>query len=229
MLFGSAATVDAVCHLNSWGRCSIPIHALQVLSTHPLHRQRRQHDFLLVLCPSVCVWCSQAGLKNRQLDTVDFYLKSKENVLSSSTAFGAADQPAASSPDLSDGSFFTCLWNTSVNVQLKSDCSSPALIAGSTPTCDPAAAKTFFFVIFLVCVVCVCVRAAVQELCPALDLLCSAIRDSNSEAQSRQFSEQLLNITMTFITTQIRCVLTNAHRETTNTHTHTHACFVPPL
>lgn len=30
MLFGSAATVDAVCHLNSWGRCSIPIHALQV-------------------------------------------------------------------------------------------------------------------------------------------------------------------------------------------------------
>ena len=30
MLFGSAATVDAVCHLNSWGRCSIPIHSLQV-------------------------------------------------------------------------------------------------------------------------------------------------------------------------------------------------------
>ena len=30
MLFGSAATVDAVCHLNNWGRCSIPVHALQV-------------------------------------------------------------------------------------------------------------------------------------------------------------------------------------------------------
>uniref|UniRef100_A0A8C9YP01 SPG11 vesicle trafficking associated, spatacsin n=1 Tax=Sander lucioperca TaxID=283035 RepID=A0A8C9YP01_SANLU len=110
MLFGSAATVDAVCHLNSWGRCSIPIHALQ------------------------------AGLKNRQLDTVDFYLKSKENILSP-----AADQPAASTLSL--------------------------------------------------------------ELCPALDLLCSAVRESNSEAQSRQFSEQLLNITLSFVNTQIRSVL----------------------
>ncbi|XP_078112486.1 spatacsin isoform X1 [Sander vitreus] len=121
MLFGSAATVDAVCHLNSWGRCSIPIHALQ------------------------------AGLKNRQLDTVDFYLKSKENILSP-----AADQPAASTPSLVD---------------------------------------------------------SFQELCPALDLLCSAVRESNSEAQSRQFSEQLLNITMSFVNTQIRSVLSNKNYE----------------
>ncbi|XP_039988709.1 spatacsin [Xiphias gladius] len=126
MLFGSAATVDAVCHLNSWGRCSIPIHALQ------------------------------AGLKNRQLDTVDFYLKSKENVLSPATAFGAADQPAASTPSLTD---------------------------------------------------------SVRELRPALDLLCSAVRDSNCEAQSRQFSEQLLNITLSFVNTQIRCVLSSTHHE----------------
>uniref|UniRef100_A0A665VVE9 Spatacsin C-terminal domain-containing protein n=1 Tax=Echeneis naucrates TaxID=173247 RepID=A0A665VVE9_ECHNA len=115
MLFGSAATVDAVCHLNNWGLCSIPIHALK------------------------------AGLKNRQLDTVDFYLKSKENILSL-----AADQPAASTQSLTDG---------------------------------------------------------VLELCPALDLLCSAVRESNSEAQSRQFSEQLLNITINFVNTQIRSVL----------------------
>ncbi|XP_038561946.1 spatacsin-like [Micropterus salmoides] len=121
MLFGSAATVDAVCHLNSWGRCSIPIHALQ------------------------------AGLKNRQLDTVDFYLKSKENILNP-----AADQPAASTLSLTD---------------------------------------------------------SVQELCPALDLLCSAVRESNSEAQSRQFSEQLLNITMSFVNTQIRSVLSSAQYE----------------
>ncbi|XP_035497750.2 spatacsin isoform X3 [Scophthalmus maximus] len=128
MLFGSAATVDTVCHLNSWGRCSIPIHALQ------------------------------AGLKNRQLDTVDFYLKSKENVLNPATTktFSAADQPTASTPSLTDG---------------------------------------------------------VQELCPALDLLCSAVRDSNSEAQSRQFSEQLLNITVNFVNTQIRSVLSNSHYE----------------
>ncbi|XP_026220471.1 spatacsin isoform X2 [Anabas testudineus] len=126
MLFGSAATVDVVCHLNNWGRCSIPVHALQ------------------------------AGLKNRQLDTVEFYLKSKENILNPSTAFGAADQPAASALSLSD---------------------------------------------------------SVQELCPALDLLCSAVRDSNSDAQSRQFSEQLLNITVNFVNTQIRSVLSCTHHE----------------
>uniref|UniRef100_A0A672YKB5 SPG11 vesicle trafficking associated, spatacsin n=1 Tax=Sphaeramia orbicularis TaxID=375764 RepID=A0A672YKB5_9TELE len=117
MLFGSAATVDAVCHLNNWGRCSIPIHSLQ------------------------------AGLKNRQLDTVEFYLKSKENVLDPS------EQPAS-----------------------------------STLT-----------------------ESMSGELCPALDLLCSAVRDSHSEAQSRQFSEQLLNITLNFVNTQIRSVLSNAH------------------
>uniref|UniRef100_A0A8D2ZD33 SPG11 vesicle trafficking associated, spatacsin n=1 Tax=Scophthalmus maximus TaxID=52904 RepID=A0A8D2ZD33_SCOMX len=134
MLFGSAATVDTVCHLNSWGRCSIPIHALQ------------------------------AGLKNRQLDTVDFYLKSKENVLNPATTktFSAADQP------------------TSSHAQ------SP---------------QKFFLIL------------SVQELCPALDLLCSAVRDSNSEAQSRQFSEQLLNITVNFVNTQIRSVLSNSHSD----------------
>ncbi|XP_047451855.1 spatacsin [Mugil cephalus] len=125
MLFGSAATVDAVCHLNNWGRCSIPIHALQ------------------------------AGLKNRQLDTVDFYLKSKENILNPSM-FSAADQSAASTMSLTEN---------------------------------------------------------VQELCPALDLLCSAVRDSNSEAQSRQFSEQLLNITLSFVNTEIRSVLSNTQYE----------------
>ncbi|XP_067348995.1 spatacsin isoform X2 [Channa argus] len=126
MLFGSAATVDAVCHLNNWGRCSIPIHALK------------------------------AGLKNRQLDTVDFYLKSKENLLNPLTAFSAANQPAASTLSLTD---------------------------------------------------------SVQDLCPALDLLCSAVRDSSSDAQSRQFSEQLLNITINFVNTQIRSVLSNTHHE----------------
>ncbi|CAF89880.1 unnamed protein product, partial [Tetraodon nigroviridis] len=122
MLFGSAATVDAVCHLNSWGRCSIPIHSLQ------------------------------AGLKNRQLDTVDFYLKSKENVLRAA--------------DLSDGSR-TGRWS----------------------------------------------RRWLQQLRPALDLLCSAVRDSHSEAQSRPFSEQLLSITVSFIHTQIRTILSSTHSE----------------
>uniref|UniRef100_A0A1A8HQQ7 Spastic paraplegia 11 n=3 Tax=Nothobranchius kuhntae TaxID=321403 RepID=A0A1A8HQQ7_NOTKU len=126
MLFGSAATVDAVCHLNSWGHCSIPFHTLQ------------------------------AGLKNRQLDTVDFYLKSKGNLLNLSGVLGSADLPADSRLGLTD---------------------------------------------------------SLEELFPALDLLCSAVRDSNSEAESRQFSEQLLTITMSFINTQIRLLLCSSHYE----------------
>ncbi|XP_023811202.1 spatacsin isoform X3 [Oryzias latipes] len=126
MLFSNAATVDAVCHLNTWGRCSIPIHSLQ------------------------------AGLKNRQLDTVDFYLKSKENLLKHGEELHAADSPA-----------------------------------------DPSASLT----------------DSVQELCTALDLLCSAVRDSSCDAQSRQFSEQLLNITMSFIQTQIRSVLSGSPKQ----------------
>ncbi|XP_069622556.1 spatacsin [Ranitomeya imitator] len=53
MIHGSASTADTLCHLNNWGRCSVPIHTLE------------------------------AGLENRQLDTVDFFLKSKDSVLSS--------------------------------------------------------------------------------------------------------------------------------------------------
>ncbi|KAJ3595909.1 hypothetical protein NHX12_002321 [Muraenolepis orangiensis] len=109
MVFGKAATVDTLCHLNTWGRCSIPMHALQ------------------------------AGLKNRQLDTVDLFLKSKDNLLSH-----------------------------------------------SDPSPPPAGA----------------LLARVQEVCPALDLLCSSIRDGHAE--SRQFSEQLLRITLTFLSTQLR-------------------------
>ncbi|XP_032337210.1 spatacsin-like isoform X2 [Camelus ferus] len=30
MIHGSARTVDSLCHLNGWGRCSIPMHALEV-------------------------------------------------------------------------------------------------------------------------------------------------------------------------------------------------------
>ncbi|KAK7891255.1 hypothetical protein WMY93_023218 [Mugilogobius chulae] len=125
MLFGSAATVDAVCNLNNWGRCSIPVHSLQ------------------------------AGLKNRQLDTVDFYLKSKENVLSPS------EQQTGASLSLTE---------------------------------------------------------RVQQLIPALNLLCSAVRDSNSEAQSRQFSEQLLHITLNFLHSQIRALLSDQHSDRADVH-----------
>ncbi|CAH2274570.1 spatacsin isoform X2 [Pelobates cultripes] len=51
MIHGNASSADILCHLNNWGRCSVPIHTLE------------------------------AGLENRQLDTVDFFLKSKENIL----------------------------------------------------------------------------------------------------------------------------------------------------
>ncbi|XP_042561282.1 spatacsin isoform X3 [Clupea harengus] len=121
MIFGSAGTVDSLCHLNAWCRCSIPIHALQ------------------------------AGLKNHQLDTVDFFLKSKENILFPRSGYSALEQTPA----------------VSTHLYVKN----------------------------------------VQELCPALDLLCSAIRDTHTESQSKQFSEQLLSITYTFLSTQVRSIL----------------------
>lgn len=46
--------------------------------------------------------------------------------------------------------------------------------------------------------------ADVEELTPALDLLCSAIRENDSETQSKHFSEQLLNLTLSFLNKQIK-------------------------
>ncbi|XP_073067833.1 spatacsin isoform X1 [Manis javanica] len=118
MIHGSASTVDCLCHLNGWGRCSIPIHALE------------------------------AGIENHQLDTVDFFLKSKENLLNPSS-------------------------KSSV----------------------PAQFDHFPSQLYL---------RNVEELTPALDLLCSAIRESDSETQSKHFSEQLLNLTLSFLNKQIK-------------------------
>ncbi|XP_035250869.1 spatacsin isoform X1 [Anguilla anguilla] len=120
MVFGSAGTVDSLCHLNDWGRCSIPIHALE------------------------------AGLRNHQLDTVDFFLKSKENILH---PYSLPEQSVT----------------ITTQTQLKN----------------------------------------VRDLCPALDLLSAAIRDTHAETQSKQFSEQLLNITLTFLNTQVKKILSN--------------------
>ncbi|XP_037690027.1 spatacsin isoform X2 [Choloepus didactylus] len=118
MIHGSASTVDSLCHLNAWGRCSIPIHALE------------------------------AGIENRQLDTVDFFLKSKENLFDPSS-------------------------NSSVPVQF----------------------DHFPTHLYL---------RNVEELTPALDLLRSAIRESDSETQSKHFSEQLLNLTLSFLNKQVK-------------------------
>ncbi|XP_041074494.1 spatacsin-like isoform X1 [Polyodon spathula] len=123
MIHGSAGTVDLLCHLNSWGRCCIPAHALE------------------------------AGLKNRQLDTVDFFLKSKENILCPPAGYTLPEQPGT----------------TPTHLQLKN----------------------------------------VEDLRPALTLLSSAIKDNDSEAQSKQFSEQLLNMTLTFLNKQVREILIN--------------------
>lgn len=124
MIHGSASTVDSLCHLNGWGRCSIPIHALE------------------------------AGIENRQLDTVDFFLKSKENLLTPSSQSPAPDQQ------------------------------------------HPFSSHLYL--------------RQVEEMSPALDLLCSAIRESDSETQSKHFAEQLLHLTLSFLNKQIRelCVHT---------------------
>ncbi|XP_071424746.1 spatacsin isoform X2 [Pithys albifrons albifrons] len=115
MMFGSAAVVDSICHLNGWERCSIPIHALE------------------------------AGLENRQLDTVDLFLKSKARVFSLSAPCPGQSSSAASQAYL----------------------------------------------------------ANLEELRPALNLLCSAIQESDMEPPSKPFSEQLLNLTLTFLTRQL--------------------------
>ena len=57
MLYDSAGVADVLCRLNNWDRCSIPVHALEV------------------------------GLQHRQLDTVAFFLKSRENGTHSSLKF----------------------------------------------------------------------------------------------------------------------------------------------
>ncbi|NXA17321.1 SPTCS protein, partial [Ibidorhyncha struthersii] len=117
MIYGSAGVVDSVCHLNGWERCSIPIHALE------------------------------AGLENRQLDTVDLFLKSKERLFN-----------------------------------LSAPCSGPEQ---STDSASQSYLKNL------------------EELRPALDLLCSAIRENDMEPQSKHFSEQLLNLTLTFLSRQL--------------------------
>ncbi|NXT58473.1 SPTCS protein, partial [Pluvianellus socialis] len=117
MIYGSAGVVDSVCHLNGWKRCSIPIHALE------------------------------AGLENRQLDTVDLFLKSKESLFN-----------------------------------LSAPCSGPEQ---STDSASQSYLKNL------------------EELRPALNLLCSAIRENDMEPQSKHFSEQLLSLTLTFLSRQL--------------------------
>nr|XP_005999754.1 PREDICTED: spatacsin isoform X1 [Latimeria chalumnae] len=125
MIHGCAGTVDSLCHLNHWDRCSISIHSLE------------------------------AGLENRQLDTVDFFLKSKEDLFSPPTGHALSDQVVSLPSQL----------------HLKN----------------------------------------VLELRPALDLLCCAIRENHSETQSKQFSEQLLILTIQFLNKQVRGILVHRH------------------
>ncbi|XP_035756927.1 spatacsin isoform X3 [Egretta garzetta] len=117
MIYGSAGVVDSVCHLNGWERCSIPIHALE------------------------------AGLENRQLDTVDLFLKSKESLFN-----------------------------------LSAPCSGPEQ---STDSASQSYLKNL------------------EELRPALNLLCSAIKENDMEPHSKHFSEQLLNLTLTFLSKEL--------------------------
>lgn len=57
----------------------------------------------------------------------------------------------------------------------------------------------------------------VEELTPALDLLCSAIRESDSEPQSKNFSEQLLNLTLSFLNKQIKELFIHNEGKTSST------------
>uniref|UniRef100_A0A8C5PHN2 SPG11 vesicle trafficking associated, spatacsin n=1 Tax=Leptobrachium leishanense TaxID=445787 RepID=A0A8C5PHN2_9ANUR len=120
MIHSSAGCADILCHLNNWDRCSVPIHTLKT------------------------------GLENRQLDTVDFFLKSKESILN---------------PLIPE--------DTGSGIQ----------------------SEQYLNI--------------VHDLVPALDLLFSFIRDTDQEAQTKHFSEQLLQFTLCFLNGQLRnlCIL----------------------
>ncbi|XP_076102993.1 spatacsin-like isoform X1 [Mytilus galloprovincialis] len=68
MTYAGASVADVLCHINKWGRCSLPLHTLEI------------------------------GVKHRQLDTVVFFLKSKENLFSSTKSYmtSPASPPVAS-------------------------------------------------------------------------------------------------------------------------------------
>lgn len=64
-----------------------------------------------------------------------------------------------------------------------------------------------------------------EKLIPALDLLCSAIRESDSETQSKHFSEQLLNLTLSFLNKQIKELF--VHNEGKNSTKEGYKCPIP--
>ncbi|XP_031411090.1 spatacsin-like [Meleagris gallopavo] len=82
MIYGSAGVVDSVCHLNGWGRCSIPVHALE--------------NTCITMVLSVCLgWLGKSSarhsrfiFKNKQLEEIfahteepDGYLQKAAEIL----------------------------------------------------------------------------------------------------------------------------------------------------
>lgn len=62
-----------------------------------------------------------------------------------------------------------------------------------------------------------CVNVAdLEELRPALNLLCSAIKENDTESHSKHFSEQLLNLTLTFLTKQLDEIFVHTEGEITH-------------
>ncbi|NXE26677.1 SPTCS protein, partial [Ardeotis kori] len=51
-----------------------------------------------------------------------------------------------------------------------------------------------------------------EELRPALNLLCSAIKENDMEPQSKHFSEQLLNLTLTFLSKQLEEIFVHTEK-----------------
>ncbi|XP_056021478.1 spatacsin-like isoform X6 [Ostrea edulis] len=76
MMYAGASIADSLCHINQWGRCSVPINTLDI------------------------------GLKHRQLDTVSFFLKSKENMFSKDESVPSSPSSNSTSPLwISSGSY----------------------------------------------------------------------------------------------------------------------------
>ncbi|XP_072050240.1 spatacsin-like [Amphiura filiformis] len=165
MIYKSASVAESLCLQNSWDHCSIPIHALEV------------------------------GLRHRQLDTVAFYLKSRENVFhvrqptASTASSPTAMQPTspARTSDLIQLWLAVDLLMTSIRDNIK----------------EPQSRQYSMQLLHLTLgYQTKLIQNAVEGL--AVDLLMTSIRDNIKEPQSRQYSMQLLHLTLGYQTKLIQ-------------------------
>lgn len=77
MIYGGARVTDELCQMNKWGRCSLPLRALEL------------------------------GLKYRQLDTISVFLRTRQNIFSNKNLDGTQTDSTDQSSDEGNGHLFS--------------------------------------------------------------------------------------------------------------------------